>query len=63
MRNGAGGDVYLLTYVVLTYLYLNLYQVVTLLADAGADLRLSCKTFGKNNTALHQATICRDTYA
>ena len=37
-----------------------LHECVRLLCEAGADLSLSCKTFGKNNTALHQATILRD---
>ncbi len=34
-------------------------EVVGLLADAKADLTLSCKAFGNGNTALHQATILR----
>jgi ankyrin repeat protein len=38
----------------------SMYEIVELLADAKADLSLSCKTFGRNNTAVHQATICRD---
>lgn len=38
----------------------SMYEVVELLADAKSDLSLSCKTFGKGNTALHQATITRD---
>ena len=37
-----------------------MYEVVELLAEAKADMTLSCKTFGKNNTALHQATMLRD---
>jgi ankyrin repeat protein len=37
-----------------------LHEVVGLLCEAGADLSLGCKLFGKNNTALHQATLLRD---
>lgn len=37
-----------------------MYEVVQLLAEAKADLSLGCKTFGKGNTALHQATSLRD---
>ena len=38
----------------------SLHGVVRLLLEAKADMSLSCTTFGKNNTALHQATIHRD---
>ena len=34
-----------------------LHGVVELLCDAGADLSLGCKMFGKNNTALHQVRV------
>ena len=34
--------------------------VASMLCEAKADLTLSCKTFGKDNSALHQATLCRD---
>ena len=37
-----------------------LHNVARLLLDAGADVRLGCKAFGKDNTALHQAVILRD---
>jgi ankyrin repeat protein len=37
-----------------------LHEIVGLLCDAGADLTLGCKSFGKSNTALHQATLLRD---
>jgi len=37
-----------------------LHEVVELLCEAKADLTLGCKPFGKDNTALHQATILRD---
>jgi len=37
-----------------------LHEVVGLLCEAGADLSLGCKGFGKDNTALHQATLLRD---
>ena len=38
-----------------------LYEIVELLIEAKADLSLGCKAFGKNNTALHQAVLLRDT--
>ena len=38
-----------------------LHEVAQLLCEAKADLSLGCKPFGKNNTALHQAVILRDT--
>ena len=34
-----------------------LHDVAALLCEAGADPSLGCKTFGKDNTALHQATL------
>ena len=37
-----------------------LHDVVEILIEAGADLQRSCKDFGKDNTALHQAVILRD---
>ena len=39
----------------------SMHSVVKLLCGAKADLSLGCKAFGKDNTALHQATILRDT--
>ena len=37
-----------------------MHEVVGLLADAGADLNKGCRSFGKENTALHLATIRND---
>jgi len=37
-----------------------MHQVVGLLADAGADLTASCRSFGQKNTALHLATLLKD---
>ena len=37
-----------------------MHQVVALLADAGADLTTSCRSFGHRNTALHLATLVKD---
>mgnify|MGYP002029714292 CR=1 FL=1 len=34
-----------------------LHDVAALLCEADADPSLGCKTFGKDNTALHQATL------
>ena len=45
--------------------YSQVVEACALITDlrqlARADLTLGCKTFGKNNTAMHQATIMRDT--
>ena len=37
-----------------------LYSVTKALCEAKADLTLGCKAFGKDSTAIHQATILRD---
>ena len=39
-----------------------LNEVVELLVLAKADLSLGCKAFGKDNTALHQATLLRNVH-
>ena len=36
------------------------HELVALLAAAGADLSMGCKSFGKQNTALHLATLRKD---
>ena len=36
------------------------HEVVAMLADGGADLTKSCRSFGQNNTAIHLATMLRD---
>lgn len=37
-----------------------MHEVAALLADAGADLNSSCRSFGQKNTALHLATLLKD---
>ena len=40
---------------------LALTQVVEILLEAKADVSLGCKPFGKDNTALHQVVLLRNT--
>lgn len=38
----------------------NMHTVVSLLAEAGADLTVGCKSFGRKNTAIHLAVLRND---